>query len=138
MKSLRSDRILNANYPLRFISSVIKQLDDKLRRKFIEKDDYILPPDFYEKKKSKVFWLRSHTSKKMKHLPKRSLQKFQVLANDLYELKTKWFTKTMRNLFRLKSKNRYATCVIYEEICTCKENYIGETKQNVEIQTLRH
>ena len=55
MKSLRSDRILNANYPLRFISSVIKQLDDKLRRKFIEKDDYILPPDFCEKKKARYF-----------------------------------------------------------------------------------
>ena len=54
MKSLRSDRILNANYPLRFISSVIKQLDDKLSRKFIEKDDYILPPDFYEKKKQGI------------------------------------------------------------------------------------
>ena len=40
----------------------------------------------------------------------------------------------MRNLFRLKSKNPHPACVIYEGICKCKENYIGETKRNVEIR----
>ena len=40
----------------------------------------------------------------------------------------------MRNLFFLKSKNPHPGCVIYEGICTCKENYTGETKRNVEIR----
>ena len=39
-------KCLNADYPLRFINSVIKQLSDKLNEKSIEEDDYILPPDF--------------------------------------------------------------------------------------------
>ena len=40
----------------------------------------------------------------------------------------KWVTKNMRNLFHLKSKNPHTACAIYEGVCTCKENYIGETK----------
>ena len=46
----------------------------------------------------------------------------------------KSINKKMRNLFFLKSKNPHPGCVIYEGIFTCKENYIGETKRNVEIR----
>ena len=39
----------------------------------------------------------------------------------------------MWNLFRLNSKNPHPASVIYEGICTCKKNNIGDTKRNVEI-----
>ena len=44
----------------------------------------------------------------------------------------------MRNLVRLKSKNPQPACVIYQGICACKENYIGETKRNVDIWWQEH
>ena len=44
----------------------------------------------------------------------------------------------MRNLFRLKNKNFHQACAMYEGVCTCKENYIGETKRNVEIRWEEH
>ena len=31
----------------------------------------------------------------------------------------------------MKEKNPSPSCKIYEGVCSCKENYIGETKQNV-------
>ena len=31
----------------------------------------------------------------------------------------------------MKEKSQYRSCKIYEEVCSCKENYIGETKPNV-------
>ena len=31
----------------------------------------------------------------------------------------------------LKEGNPYPSCKIYEGVCSCKENYIGETKRNV-------
>ena len=40
----------------------------------------------------------------------------------------------MRNL----SKNPHPSCAIYEERCPCKETYIGEMKQNVEIRWEEH
>ena len=69
---------------------------------------------------------------------KRFLKKFYKLTNDLYEIKIKLITKKMRNLFRLKSNNPHPACAIYEGVCTCKENYIGETKRNVEIRWQEH
>ena len=44
----------------------------------------------------------------------------------------------MRNLFCLKSKSPHQACEMYEGVCTCKENYIGETKRNVEIRLEKH
>ena len=44
----------------------------------------------------------------------------------------------MRNLFYLKSTNPHPACVIYEGVCTCKENYIGETKRNADIPWEEH
>ena len=47
-------------------------------------------------------------------------------------------TKKMRDVFDLQSKNPYPDCIIYQGICTCKENYIGEKKQNVAIRQEEH
>ena len=44
-------KFLIADYPLRFISSIIKQFSNKVSEKSNEEDDYILPPDFFEIKK---------------------------------------------------------------------------------------
>ena len=44
-------KFLIADYPLRFISSIIKQFSNKVSEKFNEEDDYILPRDFFEIKK---------------------------------------------------------------------------------------
>ena len=34
--------------------------------------------------------------------------------------------------------NPHPACAIYDGVCTCKENYIGETKQNAEIRWEEH
>ena len=44
----------------------------------------------------------------------------------------------MTNLFCLKSKNLHPACLIYDGVCICKENYVGETKRNVENQWEEH
>ena len=126
-------KFLNADYPLRFISSVMKQFNGKSSEKSKQEDDYILQSDFFEIKKQVIlievpYCEKNETSSKHLH----------ELTNDLYEIKIKWITKKLRNLFHLKSKNPHPACVIYEGICTCKENYIGETKRNVEIRWEEH
>ena len=49
-----------------------------------------------------------------------------------FDIAVKWSTKKIRSLFRLKDKNLHPACKIYEGICSCSANYIGETKRNVE------
>ena len=93
--------------------------------------------DFFETKKQ-VILIETPNCEKNETSSKRFLKNFHDLTNDLYEMKIKWITKKMRNLFRLKSKNLHPACAIYEGVRTCKENYIGETKRNVEIQWEEH
>ena len=60
------------------------------------------------------------------------------MNSQMIYMKIKWIIKKNRNLFRLKSKDPPLACVIYEGICTCKENYIAGAKRNVEIQEEEH
>ena len=50
------------------------------------------------------------------------LKKFHELTNDLHEIKIKWITKKMKNIFRLNSKKPHSACTKYEGLWTCKEN----------------
>ena len=99
MKSLRQ-KFLNADYPLRFINSTIKQFNDKLSENPMRKMIYILPPDFFEIKKQ-VILIEVPYYKKNGTSPKGFLKKFHELTNNLYEIKIKWITKKLRNLFHL-------------------------------------
>ena len=47
-------KFLNADYPLRFIDSVIKQFNDKLTENSNVEDDYNSPPDLFEIKKQVI------------------------------------------------------------------------------------
>ena len=56
----------------------------------------------------------------------------QSFVHHKLDIAVKWSTKKIRSLFRLKDKNPHPACKIYEGICSCSANYIGETKRNVE------
>ena len=47
-------------------------------------------------------------------------------------------TRNIKSLFPLKDKISHQSCVIYEEQCSCKLNYIGETKRNSEVRWREH
>ena len=55
-----------------------------------------------------------------------------------FDIAVKWSTKKIKSLFRLKDKNPHPACKIYEGICSCSANYIGETKRNVETRWNEH
>ena len=103
-------------------------IEFQLSEKSNEENDYILPPEV----KKQVILIEFLYYEKNETSSKPFLKKFHELNNDLYEIKIKWITKEIRNLFPIKSKSPNAACVIYEVICTCKESYIGEAKRNVE------
>ena len=56
----------------------------------------------------------------------------QSFVHHKLDIAVKWSTKKIRSLFWLKDKNPHPACKIYEGICSCSANYIGETKRNFE------
>ena len=126
-------KFLNADYPHRFISSVINNFQEKSE----ETDDYIIPPGFFDVSKKVVLVDIPYCPKNEEFL-KRFMKKFDVFTDKKYDLPIKWITKNVKQLFKLKSRNPHLSCVIYEDVCSCQESYIGETVRNVEIRWQEH
>ena len=66
------------------------------------------------------------------------MSKLHVFTNQKFDFAVKWLTKKIRQLFSTKDKNPHPSCKIYEGVCSCSINYIGETKRNVETRWKEH
>ena len=62
----------------------------------------------------------------------------RFLTKNTYDVAIKWVTRKVKSLFSLKDKNPYRSCVIYEGIFNCGENYIGETVRNALVRLNEH
>ena len=56
------------------------------------------------------------------------MKKFDIFIDNEYNIRIKWITKKVEQLFKLKSRNPHPSCVIYE----------GETVRTVEIRWQEH
>ena len=126
---------MSADYPPRFVNSVIKQFNEKCNVN--TQDDYIIPPDFFDIPKLLVL-VEIPYCPRNETLSKRFIKKFHEFTNNSYEIRIKWITKKVKQLFKLKSKNPHPSRVIYEEVCVCEQIYIAKTKRNVELRWEEH
>ena len=114
-----------ADYPPRFISSVINQYQQKEKDK--AKQKYQIAP---EKEKKLSILVKIPFCFQNERISKNFINKFKNLTNDKFEIRIKWETKKVKSLFNLKDRNPHPSCVIYEGVCSCGDIYIGETKRN--------
>ena len=127
-------KFLAADYPHRFINSVINTFIEKENKK---EEEYLIPQNFFEIPKP-VILIEIPFCVKNQIASKQLIKKFNYFTNYKFDVRIKWLTRKMRTLFQLKDKLLHPACKIYEEICICGEKYIGETKRNVEIRWMGH
>ena len=125
-----------ADYPIPFINSVIKDYDKKLTSRE-EEEEYLIPPNLFTEKKEFIL-VELPFCESNENVSKRFISKIHEFTENKYEVAIKWITKKVRSLFSLKDKNPYPSCQIYEGVCICGENYIGETIRNVDIRWREH
>ena len=65
-------------------------------------------------------------------------KKFNYFTSDSYDLNVGWKTKKVRSFFTLKDKNLHLSCKIYNGLCSCGEDYVGETKRNISVHYDEH
>ena len=119
-----------AAFPTRFVDNVFHQFDQKLIDKQAEYE--LIIPDFLFAEPKKFILVEIPYCVSNENTVKRFLGKLQSFVHHKLDIAVKWSTKKIRSLFRLKDKNPHPACKIYEGICFCSANYIGETKRNVE------
>ena len=69
---------------------------------------------------------------------KHFIKKFDKFTNNTFDVRIKWLTQKVKNLFRVKDKSLHQAYKIYKGICSCGECYIGETARNVEVRWGEH
>ena len=110
---------------MRFVNSVINDFESK-------EHDPMMPNYLFNNFESKpIVLIHIRFCNKNERVSKQLLKKLKVFTKEKYDFRIVWKTKKVRQLFPLKEKNPYPSCKIYEGVCSCKENYIGETKRNV-------
>ena len=129
------EKYLAADYPPRFIESVIKQFES--RQNDTTQDDYFIPPNFFDTPKPQL-WIELPFCYTNENTVKRFIFKFNQFTDHKYDIRILWKTKKVRQLFPLKDRNPYPSCKIYEGKCVCGASYVGETKRNVHVRWNEH
>ena len=121
--------------------SNIKYTIETMPRNFLETkiiyDDNQFQSDFLDIPKLLVlaeilFCPRNET------LSKLFIKKIHERTNNSHEIRIKWITKKVKQLFKLKKRNPHPACVIYEGVCVCEQKFIRETGRNVELWWEEH
>ena len=66
------------------------------------------------------------------------LEKSLTFTNGSYALNVVRKTNKVKSFFPLKDKKLHPSCKIYYGLCSCGEDYVGETKRNVSIRYDEH
>ena len=125
-----------AGFSTRFVDNVIHQFHQKLIDKQAEHE--LIIPDFLFSEPKKFILVEIPYCISNENTVKRVLGKLQSFVHHKFDNAVKWSIKKIRSLFRLRVKNPHPACKIYEGICSCSANYIGETKRNVETRWNEH
>ena len=91
----------SAGYPKRFVNSIIREFNAVKEN---DESDFIIPPWLFEGKKKVVlveipFCLKNEISSK--HF----IKKFNKFTNNTFDVRIKWLTQKVKNLFRVKDKS---------------------------------
>ena len=135
--------IVLSSFNLRFFRFLIILLSQGLYNVYYnkkltsrEEEEHLIPPNLFTEKKEFIL-VELPFCESNENVSKRFISKIHEFRENKYEVAIKWITKKVRSLFSLKDKNPYPSCQIYEGVCICGENYIGETIRNVIYQDLR-
>ena len=117
---------------MRFVNSVINNFESK-------EYDPMIPNYLFNDFESKpIVLLDIPFCNENEKVSKQLLKKLKVFIKEKYDFRIVLKTKKVRQLFASKEKNPYPSCKFYEGVCSCKKNYIGETKRNVITRWNKH
>ena len=134
-KHIIKNKFKKANFPTKFIDSVIKGFEYNEGNKD-QQDDFIIAPNLFEEPKPRIVVEIPFCELNEKRLSI-CRKKFNYFINDSYDLNVVWKTKKVKSFFPLKDKNLHPSCKFYYGLCSCGD-YVGETKRNVSVRYDEH
>jgi len=136
--NLIKQKFINANFPKRFIESVVADFKHKQELNSRKgEDSLIIPPGFFDSKPL-VLLVELPYCQLNEKASKTFQKRFEKFTNGKYNVIVKWLTRKVQTLFPLKDRMSHVSCKVYMGTCSCGEIYVGETKRNVETRWREH
>ena len=112
----------NADFPKRYVESVIRQFEGKQNSHDENKVNEEVEKPFIP--------VKLPFCEKNENTAKQFVSKVNEFTNNAFKICVVWQTRKVRTLFKLKDKSKYTSCVIYQGTSNDNDNikYIGETK----------
>ena len=118
----------NAGNPSNIINQVIKSFHENQQTKEVE-GEMLIPPELFQEKKPTVMIELPFCFRNEK-VSKTFISKLYDYAQNKLDCRFKWVMEKVKSLFQLKDINPYPSCVIYKSVCSCGDDYVGETSRN--------
>ena len=126
---MKKNKFKLAGHPKRFVNTVIWEFT---WAKANEENKFIILLSFF-KIKMKIVVVGWHDCLKNGNSPKQFIKKFDELIDYTFDVRIKWLTKKVKNLFRVKDKYMHQSCKFYKGVYSRSQSCIGKTVENVEI-----
>ena len=99
-------------------------------------DDVLIPEWLFDDRITKC--IRLPFCETNEQLSKVFINRLDMFTEYKYKFIIIWETRKIRSLFPLKDKVVHKSCIIYDGICSCGQEYIGETKRIAKIRFDEH
>ena len=90
----------------------------------VSDEELMIPRWLFDERK--IIAINLPFSNKNEHFSKKFCEK----TNGKVKFNIIWASRNFKSLFKIKDNVKHLSCVIYQGICSCGNNYIGETIRN--------
>ena len=111
-------KFLNAGCPHKVIESTINNFNNI--------DEELMIPRWLFDERTTIA-INLLFSNKNEHFSKEFCEKLDFYTNGKVKFNVIWSTRKIKSLIKIKDNIKHLSCVVYHGICSCGNNYIGET-----------
>ena len=103
------EKFVQADYPIKFVDSVIKQFNIVLNEN--NEDEMIIPENFFEEEKPFLL-IEIPYCEENENKSKYFIKKFHLFTKNNFKVAISWKTRKIRSMFKIKDKTLYPACKI--------------------------
>ena len=111
-------KFLNATCPHKVIESTINNFNNI--------DEELMIPRWLFDERTTIA-INLLFSNKNEHFSNEFCEKLDFYTNGKVKFNIIWSTRKIKSLIKIKDNIKHLSCVVYHGICSCGNNYIGET-----------
>ena len=115
-------KFLNAGFLHKVIESTINNFNNV-------DEELMMPRWLFDERKTIA--IKTLFSNKNEHFSKKFCKKLEFYTNGKVKFNIIWSRRKIKSLFKIKDNVKHLSRVVYQGICSCVNNYIGETIRNV-------